>query len=343
LSAKKSPTAFTFFVYLKLLEIARKTPDVGVKKRNSEDHTLDELYRGLLRGLAFFLPGVALALYWGEIDRGFRGAGDLPVLIRITKEYQEGSGYAFELLRKQAAAFYASRQADWSSGSKGGPFTMREARTIHEAWRREDMETKLGQHFRAGRMQSAQRYLDYIETYKELAARQMYSTGIPASIILSQGLLESDAGRSRLTRNTNNHFGVKCLKRKGYLDDGVIDDHDFYHHRLAQGCMQYKDDHEWDRFEVYANPELSYLRHSELLSTSSRYNWMLRSYQIGENYHLSSRWLGKGEAPYYAAWAAGLKENGYATGKRYANKLAWIIDTYELWRIDYGVVHATQR
>jgi len=166
----------------------------------------------------------------------------------------------------------------------------------------------------------------------------MAISGVPASVTLAQGILETNAGDSFLATDANNHFGVKCPKRKDYRQDGRIEDDDFYYHKLAYDCVQFSDDHNWDRFEVYDSVEKSYRRHTILLAKSNRYNWMLDAYHPGEYYDLPEHWYGVGSVPYYAAWAAGLKASGYATSKTYAQKLTKIIDTYELWRIDYMLI-----
>lgn len=141
--------------------------------------------------------------------------------------------------------------------------------------------------------------LDYVRRYVGVAQKEMREYGIPASITLAQGLLESNAGDSRLSRESNNHFGIKCRSK-------------------CRGCTcrNYTDDDIYDMFRVFEQPLESYQEHSKLL-TSKRYKHLLR--------------LGRKN---YQAWAYGLKKAGYATDKRYAEKLIQIIEELELDRYD---------
>ncbi|MFO8236538.1 MAG: glucosaminidase domain-containing protein [Bacteroidales bacterium] len=141
--------------------------------------------------------------------------------------------------------------------------------------------------------------LDYIENYKDLAIREMRRTGIPASITLAQGMLESDYGNSRLARQANNHFGIKC-------------------HNNWQGRSIYHDDDKRNEcFRKYDNPYESYHDHSEFLTSSQRYKFLF-------NYKETD----------YESWAHGLKQAGYATSPVYANKLIELIERYELYKYD---------
>ncbi|MEJ7693796.1 glucosaminidase domain-containing protein [Daejeonella sp.] len=139
---------------------------------------------------------------------------------------------------------------------------------------------------------------DYIERFKAIAIKEMNSYGIPASITLAQGLLESGNGNSSLARDANNHFGIKCTpewKGKTILkDDDQIDD-----------C-----------FRVYTSPEESFRDHSEFLKRK-RYAPLFE--------------LNKDD---YRGWAAGLKEAGYATNPRYADLLITLVDRYDLSKYD---------
>ena len=143
-----------------------------------------------------------------------------------------------------------------------------------------------------------QRYQDYFDTYKDVAIEQMLKYHIPASITLAQGVLESGAGRSDLTRRSNNHFGIKChgwTGRKSYHDD----------------------DEKGECFRAYDSAYDSFLDHSQFLSNSQRYNSLFR--------------LKKTD---YKGWARGLKACGYATSPTYASKLIEIIELYKLYRYD---------
>ncbi|HMQ48365.1 MAG TPA: glucosaminidase domain-containing protein [Saprospiraceae bacterium] len=139
----------------------------------------------------------------------------------------------------------------------------------------------------------------YIKDYAPLAQKEKERFGIPVSITLAQGLLESNAGESRLAQESNNHFGIKCrTKCKGCT------------------CRNYSDDDVYDMFRVFDSVWESYREHS-LLLVSSRYKHLL-------------------DLPPddYEAWARGLKKAGYATDKRYAEKLIQIIEFLNLDRYD---------
>lgn len=145
------------------------------------------------------------------------------------------------------------------------------------------------------------KYLDYIEKYKDEAIEQMQRYRIPASITLAQGLLESGAGTSTLTRKSHNHFGIKCGSdwrgRRTYHDDD------------ARG----------ECFRVYKNARASYEDHSRFLAGKQRYASLFRLKPTD-----------------YKGWARGLKKAGYATNPAYANQLIRIIELYELDRFDSG-------
>lgn len=139
---------------------------------------------------------------------------------------------------------------------------------------------------------------DYIDKYAPAAIRAMNNYGIPASITLAQGLLESNAGGSKLARESNNHFGIKCRRK-------------------CRGCTcrNYTDDDVYDMFRVFNSVWESYEEHSILLQ-SPRYQ------------HLQK--YGKD----YKSWAYGLKRAGYATDKTYAQKLIRIIRNLKLDQYD---------
>jgi hypothetical protein len=142
-------------------------------------------------------------------------------------------------------------------------------------------------------------YLAYISKYSGLAVDQMKKYGIPASITLAQGLLESDAGRSTLTLRCNNHFGIKC-------------------HNDWKGRKMYHDDDERQEcFRCYRNAEESFRDHSLFLVNGARYQSLFK--------------LGTKD---YKGWAKGLKAAGYATSPTYATKLIEIIERYGLDRYD---------
>lgn len=139
----------------------------------------------------------------------------------------------------------------------------------------------------------------YVERFARVAIAEQERFGIPASITLAQGLLETDAGASRLANESKNHFGIKCRKK---CKDCT--------------CRNYKDDDEFDMFRVFESDWASYREHSQLLSTK-RY------------VHLKN--LSRKD---YKGWAKGLKKAGYATDKNYAKKLIRIIETLDLYQFD---------
>ena len=140
----------------------------------------------------------------------------------------------------------------------------------------------------------------YIKRFKDIAIREMERSGVPASIKLAQGLLESDSGKSSLARSANNHFGIKCFSkkcRKGH-------------------CSNHSDDHHKDFFRNFDSPEQSYRAHSQVL-LKGRYKPLFRL-SITD----------------YKGWSHGLRKAGYATDPRYGDKLVRMIEDLELWRYD---------
>ncbi|WP_394750138.1 glucosaminidase domain-containing protein [Spongiimicrobium salis] len=144
---------------------------------------------------------------------------------------------------------------------------------------------------------------EYIDTFSEIAQSEMKSYGIPASITLAQGILESGFGRSTLTRKTNNHFGIKC--HKGWTGEYELHD----------------DDRKGECFRKYNHPIYSFRDHSTFLSTRSRYAFLFE-YRKDD----------------YKRWAKGLRQAGYATDKRYPQKLIAFIEKYELYKYDKEVL-----
>lgn len=143
---------------------------------------------------------------------------------------------------------------------------------------------------------------EYIEKYKEIAIKEMKRTGIPASITLAQGLLESGNGNSSLVKEANNHFGIKChsgWEGKTYLKD---------------------DDEKNDCFRKYDSDSESFKDHSEFLSTRSRYAFLFEY-----------------ESTDYKSWAYGLKQAGYATNPKYPELLISLIEKYQLYQYDQKV------
>lgn len=140
---------------------------------------------------------------------------------------------------------------------------------------------------------------DYVEKYKDIAIKEMLQNGIPASITLAQGILESDAGNSALAMYANNHFGIKC-------------------HKDWTGAKYIQDDDAKDEcFRKYKEAEESFDDHSDFLKTRGRYAFLFE--------------LRKTD---YKGWAEGLKEAGYATDKSYAIRLIKIIEDNKLYQYD---------
>ncbi|MCU0457936.1 MAG: glucosaminidase domain-containing protein [Bacteroidales bacterium] len=143
--------------------------------------------------------------------------------------------------------------------------------------------------------------IDYLSKYGSLAVSEMKRTGIPASITLAQGMLESNYGRSRLATQGNNHFGIKC-------------------HSSWTGRKIYHDDNRrGECFRVYSSAEESYIDHSEFLVSGSRYRDLFRLSPTD-----------------YKGWAHGLKKAGYATDPKYPELLIRKIEEYRLWAYDTG-------
>lgn len=148
--------------------------------------------------------------------------------------------------------------------------------------------------------------LSYIDEYKELAVAEMYRSGIPASIILAQGIHESNSGTSNLALQSNNHFGIKCKNYwKGQTYYHKDDDYDRYG-KLLDSC-----------FRAYTDAIDSYVDHSNFLMYTDHYE-VLFQYERQDYYN----------------WANGLKKCGYATDKRYAEKLISKIELYNLSMFD---------
>ncbi|MFV8368198.1 glucosaminidase domain-containing protein [Flavobacterium sp. LB2R40] len=143
----------------------------------------------------------------------------------------------------------------------------------------------------------------YISQYKDAAMGNMRNYGIPASIILAQGILESGAGRGDLALNANNHFGIKC--HEGWTGETVKHDDD-----SSQEC-----------FRKYDNPAESFKDHALFLTGRSRY----------------AKLFGFSKDD-YKAWARGLRSAGYATDPKYPDKLISYIERYHLDEYDNQVL-----
>lgn len=141
--------------------------------------------------------------------------------------------------------------------------------------------------------------LNYIEQYREVAIEEMKRSGIPASVTLAQGIYESGAGSSRLAREANNHFGIKCKPE------------------WTGATIRHTDDLRNECFRKYSAAIDSYRDHSEFLRTRSHYAFLFR--------------LDRRD---YKGWVYGLKKAGYATSPRYPEALLRLIETYQLNQYD---------
>lgn len=147
---------------------------------------------------------------------------------------------------------------------------------------------------------------NYIQTYEKIAVEEMNRSGIPASIILAQGILESRWGKGDLALSGNNHFGIKC--NEGWTGDTrQKKDDDYQNGVLIESC-----------FRAYDDAFQSYRDHTDFLLYRNRYRELF-------DYDKTD----------YANWAHGLKKCGYATDSRYAYKLIGIIEEYGLASYDF--------
>jgi LysM repeat protein len=135
---------------------------------------------------------------------------------------------------------------------------------------------------------------EYIGTYRNIAIQEMRKYGIPASIKLAQGILESGFGNSELAVNANNHFGIKC---HGWPGPGYL----------------YDDDARDECFRRYDDPVQSWLDHSQFLLTRPRYAFLFELDPLD-----------------YESWAYGLRMAGYATNPNYPQKLIRVIEEHGL-------------
>ncbi|MBK8087119.1 MAG: LysM peptidoglycan-binding domain-containing protein [Chitinophagaceae bacterium] len=142
---------------------------------------------------------------------------------------------------------------------------------------------------------------EYVNTYKEIAMKEMIRTGVPASITLAQGIVETENGNSKLVKKSNNHFGIKC--KETWTGPSVSHD----------------DDAPGECFRKYGNAEESYVDHSNFLRTRKHYDFLFGLDPVD-----------------YKAWAYGLKKAGYATNPKYPEMLIKYIETYKL--NDYSLI-----
>lgn len=150
---------------------------------------------------------------------------------------------------------------------------------------------------------------DYIRRFKDVAMREMERSGVPASIKLAQGILESDSGKSKLARSANNHFGIKC--GSNWNGDTYFKEDDDYDDRgqLIKSC-----------FRQYRNADASFVAHSEFLRDPAK------SFRYGFLFRL--------DPTDYKSWAEGLRRSGYATNPDYPKLLISIIERHNLNQYD---------
>ena len=146
----------------------------------------------------------------------------------------------------------------------------------------------------------------YIEQYYNMAMAEQKRAGIPASVTLAQGVLETEAGRSELACNANNHFGIKC--KSDYQGDKFFHD----------------DDRPKECFKMYRCAEDSYKDHSDYLKRNQRYTPLFSLSQTD-----------------YASWAICLKKCGYATNPQYAQRLIKIIEDFKLQQYTYAAMDSS--
>jgi len=142
--------------------------------------------------------------------------------------------------------------------------------------------------------------LIYIDQYKDIAISEMKRTGIPASITLAQGIIESNSGESNLALNYKNHFGIKC--KSDWKGETTYQDDD-----AKQEC-----------FRVYPNSNASFIDHSNFLKTRPNYAPLFELDPVDDS-----------------AWAYGLKKAGYATASDYPKKLLKVINDFELSQFNF--------
>lgn len=151
-------------------------------------------------------------------------------------------------------------------------------------------------------------YVAYVEKYAPVAVNEMKRSGVPASITLAQGLLESRAGQSALASKGNNHFGVKChkdWKGREFRQDAEIQN---------------------ECFRAYASADESFRDHSDFLRYQDRYKFLFEL-----------------DPTDYKGWAHGLKKAGYATDPAYPQKLIKIIEEYKLYEYDLDEVETAAK
>ena len=169
----------------------------------------------------------------------------------------------------------------------------------------------------------------YIFKFKDLAMEEMYKYNIPASITLSQSIIESNFGKSKLAKDGNNFFGIKCHGWIGFKNEknkmqskkkifNKNQNKKFFTNRFE---VYFDDDKENECFRKYKKIKHSFRDHSFFLSKRGRYSFLFELDVLD-----------------YESWAKGLKTAGYATDENYSTKLIEIIENYNLSLYDEEVV-----
>lgn len=190
-----------------------------------------------------------------------------------------------------------------SCGSKRKVVTKKKDAGIEKRENRETTpEVVIAEETRTPRNSYAYTVESYIQEFAPIAQEEMRLYRIPASITLAQGILESGAGKGDLTRRANNHFGIKCHDWNGEK---------VYHDDDARG----------ECFRKYKHARYSYRDHSLFLSGRGRYASLFEL-----------------DSDDYRGWAKGLRKAGYATDRRYPDKLIDLIERYQLYRYDAEIL-----
>ncbi|SEA12982.1 Flagellum-specific peptidoglycan hydrolase FlgJ [Psychroflexus halocasei] len=196
----------------------------------------------------------------------------------------------------------AKKNASKKSGERPQPKETVQKQVPHPVSEKDYDDPKLKEETKVVEVPALSAVEQYIYNFAGIAQEEMRLYGIPASITLAQGILESGSGKGDLTRRSNNHFGIKC---NGWQGEKVYHDDD-----TAQEC-----------FRKYIDPKYSFRDHSLFLYERSRYAFLF-DYKRDD----------------YKSWARGLKRAGYATDPRYPQKLISLIERYDLHNYDLQVI-----
>lgn len=321
-----------------------------------------------------FLPVFGIAVFiaggWFMYQRSANELQQLPLIEKITDLYKVGWQETFDFSQKLIKRQITIEDFKFSNPlDQLRPQAQKTAHAVHVnvSWDKALIDEKLKkQGWSAKKRKAANAYISYIDQYLDEAISDMYHTGVSASVTMAQAILESDAGRSKLAKTTNNHFGIKARisaagrKKISAKRFNELSDADFKFSSPAIGVSRFHDDYKYDRFEVYHNVLDSYQRHSRLLQNDCKkarkgcYAWIWKEFPVQkERIDISKMasvfqsvsgyapkdFFGETLVPYYAAQAAGLKMAGYATSKTYHKKLVYLIETYELWRLDLALLN----